>query len=64
MKDIWRITPKDEIWSKQWTGYDSTGKEYGGQIILVNASPKLIEAISKAFNETEGMKLKVGLTDA
>lgn len=59
MKDLWRVTETDEIWCKQWIGYDKKGAEFGGQIILVNASPDLIAAVKMAFNESlEGQKSK------
>lgn len=41
---------------KTWIKYDRDGRAMGAGIKVENGSPELIEAIKKAFEETEGRK--------
>ena len=57
-EDIWKVTETDEIWSKRWLRYARDGSEVGATIIVVNGSVELIDAIKRAFDETEGRKAR------
>lgn len=54
--DIWKVKQTDEVWIKTWLKYDRDGRTIGAGIKVQNGSPELIEAIKKAFDETEGQK--------
>lgn len=56
--DIWKVTEQDELWGKKWLRYNKDGKEIGAFLIIVNGSTELIEAVTKAFEETEGRKAR------
>lgn len=58
MSEIWRVRETNEIFTKEWMVYDSKGKLRVATIIVQNGSFELIEAIKKAWDETEGKKLK------
>ena len=57
---IWKVTETGELWNKSWLSYDENGKMVGGQITIFNGSIELIQAVAKAFAETEGQKIKKG----
>lgn len=57
-EDIWKVTEEDELWGKKWIGYKHDGKAFGGLILIVNGTPELIKAVTKAFYETVGEKTK------
>lgn len=55
-EDIWKVTEEDELWGKKWIRYNADGSPVGAIIIVVNGSTELVEAVKKAFYETEGRK--------
>ena len=57
-EDIWKVTETDELWGKKWIRYDKDGQIVGAYLIVVNGSIELLEAVKKAFDETEGRKAR------
>jgi len=56
MIKVWRVKETSQVWIKTWNSYERDGKCVGAMIIVENGSPELIEAIKRAFMETEGKK--------